>query len=253
MSASQLYIGTSGIVLPYKNQLAYPESLQGQSRLSVYSTLFNSLEVNSIFYKLHRAPTIAQWSESVTKDFRFTFKLWKQITHSPALDFDEADLIKYFDVIAAAKDKSGCLLVQFPASVKCNLFIRVEHLLTCINQYGNGLWPIAVEFRSSCWYDDQTYELLNRHQATMVYHDKRGSESPQPEFNAGHIYLRFHGPMGDYKGSYDTGWLYEYAGYVADWLLEDKDVYVYFNNTMGNALGDVKRFRQFVDERFHAS
>ncbi|HTG54630.1 MAG TPA: DUF72 domain-containing protein, partial [Niabella sp.] len=229
MSAEKLYIGTSGIVLPYKNQQAYPEALKGLSRLSVYSTIFNSLEVNSIFYKLPRPATIAQWSESVDEEFRFTFKLWKQITHSTQLDFNKADLVKYFDVITPAKKKAGCLLVQFPASVKCGFIRKVAALLSDVQQLNDSVWPVAVEFRSPCWYTDETYELLNQYNAAMVYHDKWGSESPQPNLGADHIYLRFHGPRGNYKDSYDPGLLHEYAGYVMDWMDSGKSVFVYFN------------------------
>lgn len=248
MSFENLYIGTSGIVLPYKNQLAYPESLKGLSRLSVYGTIFNSLEVNSIFYKLPRPATIAQWSESVGNEFRFTFKLWKQITHSALLDFDKADLVKYFQVIAPAREKAGCLLVQFPASVKCGAFKKVEALLSDMQQLNDGAWPIAVEFRSPCWYTDETYELLNRYNAAMVYHDKWGSESPQPDLDATHIYLRFHGPRGDYKDSYDRGLLHEYAGYVMDWIRSGRTVFVYFNNTIGDALGNARALEKMIGE-----
>lgn len=253
MSDNQLYMGTSGIVLPYKNQQAYPAALQGQSRLAVYSTILNSLEVNSIFYKLPRPSTIAQWCQSVHEDFRFTFKLWKQITHSRLLDFNQADLEKYFEVIGPAREKAGCILIQFPASIKCGFFKKVENLLSEIQYFGKGEWPLAVEFRSTCWYNDDTYALLNDQQATLVYHDRSGSESPQPEMDADHIYLRFHGPNGDYKESYDDGFLYEYAGYVNDWLKSGKTVYIYFNNTIGNALGNVQLLRQFIQEKAMAA
>lgn len=249
MNTKKLYIGTSGIVLPYKNQLAYPEALKGLSRLSVYSTIFNSLEVNSIFYKLPRPATIAQWSESVSKEFRFTFKLWKQITHSPQLDFNKADLVRYFDVIAPAKEKAGCLLLQFPASVKCSLLKKLEALLSAIQHLNKESWPLAVEFRSPCWYNEETYELLNSYRAFMVYHDKWGSESPQPDLATDYIYLRFHGPRGDYKGSYDPGLLHEYAGYVIDWVHSGKTVYIYFNNTIGDALNNAQVLRKFIRER----
>ncbi|MCH5718771.1 DUF72 domain-containing protein [Niabella hibiscisoli] len=248
MSRERLYMGTSGIVLPYRNQQAYPEALQGLSRLAVYGGIFNSLEVNSIFYKLPRPSTIGQWCESVPEEFRFTFKLWKQITHASALDFSKADLVKYFEVIAPAIEKAGCLLVQFPASVKCGFFKKVKALLSGLQQISKATWPLTVEFRSPCWYNDETYELLNNYNASMVYHDKWGSESPQPDLNADQIYLRFHGPNGDYKGSYDQFFLHEYAQYANDWLRLGKTVYIYFNNTVGDALNNAHTLKKFIRE-----
>jgi uncharacterized protein YecE (DUF72 family) len=246
MNTQQLFLGTSGLVLPFKNRQEYPARFEGKSRLSVYGSLFNSIEVNSIFYKLPRPATIAQWSESVGNDFRFTFKLWKQITHSPQLNFVTSDLEKYFDVIAGAEQKPGCILIQFPASVKRPLFNKVASLLEAIGTLNNDRWPLAMEFRHPSWYAKPTYELLNEHNVTMVFHDKSGSQSPLTELDAAHIYLRFHGPDGNYKGSYDNGLLSEYAGYISDWLGDGKTVYVYFNNTMGAALENLRTLEKFL-------
>lgn len=250
MYSQQLFMGTSGLVLPFKNRNAYPPEFEGRSRLQVYGALFNSIEINSIFYKLPRPSTINQWSQSVPDNFRFTFKLWKQITHNKALAFDQADIEAFFNVIAGAADRSGCILVQFPASVKAVLFKKLEFLLLGIQQANTSGWPIAVEFRSPEWYKEPVYELLNAYGAAMVYHDKAGSTSPHPPLEAAHIYLRFHGPGGDYKGSYDQGLLYEYAGYIAKWLSEGKSVYVYFNNTIGAAVDNLKTLERFLQEDY---
>lgn len=247
MTHQRLYLGTSGLVLPYKNSQAYPPAYEGWSRMRIYGSLFNSIEINSIFYKLPKASTVAQWSSSADDHFRFTFKMWKQITHNK-LHFEESDIKKFFEVVDRARDKQGCILVQFPASVKQIMFGKVESLLSCLHGVNQHKWPIAVEFRDNSWYNDQTYELLNAYDATMVFHDKAGSVSPHPALDAGHVYLRFHGPGGNYKGSYDQGLLFEYAGYISEWLNEGKTVYVYFNNTMGAALENLRTLEKFVEE-----
>lgn len=248
MTQQRLYMGTSGLVLPYKNSQAYPPAFEGWSRLRVYGTLFNSIEVNSIFYKLPRTSTVAQWNASVGDDFRFTFKLWKQVTHNKSLHFEQPDIDKFFDVIDGAGDKQGCVLIQFPASVRLPLYKKVETLLECIQQSNHRNWPVSVEFRHVSWYDDSVYELLNAYNAAMVFHDKAGSVSPQPDLDAAHVYLRFHGPDGNYKGSYDQGLLFEYAGYIAEWMRAGKSVYVYFNNTMGAAVENLRTLERFLSD-----
>ena len=60
------------------------------------------------------------------------------------------------------------------------------------------------------------------------------------------VYLRFHGPGGSYRGSYEEDFLYEYAGYIKDWMAEGKVVYSYFNNTMGNAVGNLFKLKDMV-------
>jgi uncharacterized protein YecE (DUF72 family) len=243
----KLYIGMSGLVLPYKNKLAYPIEFEGHSRMSVYGKLFNSIEINSIFYKLPKTNTVTNWAQMVDNEFRFTFKLWKQITHSPSLSFKDEDIDSYFRVISGAGEKKGCILVQFPGSVKSALIGKVASLLSRLQIY-DGTWRIAVEFRHHSWYNERTYDLLNDYNAAMVYHDKKGSQSPHPELRAEHIYVRFHGPDGDYKGSYDQGLLHEYAGYISDWRNAGKIVYVYFNNTMGHAVENSRALEQLLQQ-----
>ncbi len=51
-----LFMGTSGMVLPYKNMSFYPDEFLGKSRLEVYSLLNNSIEINSTFYKIPGKP-----------------------------------------------------------------------------------------------------------------------------------------------------------------------------------------------------
>jgi uncharacterized protein YecE (DUF72 family) len=53
------------------------------------------------------------------------------------------------------------------------------------------------------------------------------------------VYLRFHGQEGDYKGGYTDEILQKYALKIETWLVEGKDVYVYFNNTIGDAIKNV--------------
>jgi len=237
-------MGTSGLVLPYKNRQAYPSGFEGRSRLQVYAALFNSIEINSIFYKLPKAATVAQWNNAAGGDFRFTFKLWKEITHNKGLNFAQSDIEKFFEVISGAEPRKGCVLVQFPGSVKSSQFQKVSTILSGIQTANRDRWPVAVEFRSADWYNSTVYQMLVENGATLVYHDKAGSGSPLPELDASHIYLRFHGPEGNYKGSYDEGFLYEYAGYIAEWLEACKTVYVYFNNTMGAALENLRTLQK---------
>lgn len=239
MKKGLFFPGTSGIVLPFRNQLHYPEAYQGMSRLQVYGHLFRSLEVNAVFYKLPRAATLASWAASVPEGFRFTCKLWQEVSHAPELQFRETDICRYMELIDALGDKKGSLLVQFPASVQATRLNAVNRLLEQLQLYNNG-WDIAVEFRHNSWYNDKVYAMLDKRGAALVYHDKKGSQSPHEPLSAPFVYLRFHGPDGDYRGSYDEAFLQEYAGYINDWLLEGKTVYAYFNNTMGDALRNLK-------------
>ncbi|MGI4805727.1 MAG: DUF72 domain-containing protein [Janthinobacterium lividum] len=241
------YSGTSGVVLPVPNKLSFPPEFQDKSRLTYYASLFNSVEINSSFYKVPMPATVQKWAESVPEDFRFTFKLWQGITHNKELDFKVEDVNHFMQVIAQAGSKKGSLLVQFPPSLKIKSIRQTEKLMLALQQADEAQnWKIALEFRDRSWYVEETYELLNSYNMGIVLHDKSAAASPLLEPATDFVYLRFHGPGGNYKGSYDDGFLYEYAQYIKDWQHDEKTVYVYFNNTIGDAIKNLASLNQYV-------
>jgi uncharacterized protein YecE (DUF72 family) len=49
------------------------------------------------------------------------------------------------------------------------------------------------------------------------------------------VYVRGHGPTGQYKGSYSRRALSSWADRIAKWRSEKKSVYVYFDNDQKSA------------------
>lgn len=248
---SLYFSGTSGILLPYKNKSFYPENLQEKSRLAVYALLFNSLEVNSSFYKIPRGETVKRWADEVPDGFRFTFKLWKGITHAKGLIFDPNDVTHFLKVIAEAGEKKGCLLIQFPPSVTFNAAVHVNLLLeTVVNDEHIKGWRVCVEFRHPSWHCEDTFSLLNSYGASLVLHDKNSNGMQLSYSETDFIYLRFHGPNGNYRGSYEDDFLQEYSSYIREWLAEGKEVFTYFNNTMGDAIQNLKLLSEYVNDTY---
>ncbi len=241
------YSGTSGLILPVPNKLHYPEEFKEKSRLCYYSSLMDSIEINSSFYKIPMASTVKKWAEDVPEAFRFTFKLFKGITHVPHLGFDSDEIGSFMEVISGAAEKKGCILVQFPPSVRIGNFSQLSQLMFALREHDpDHEWKIALEFRHASLYVDEVMELLEEYNLGMVIHDKGMGAGPSAGPDSSFRYLRFHGPGGNYKGSYAEEVLSEYAGYIAEWLLEGKEVYVYFNNTMGDAYGNLRTLQGFV-------
>lgn len=248
LTLGKVYTGASGLVLPVPNKRLYPANFQDKSRLCYYSSLFNSLEINSSFYKLPMASTVKKWVENVPADFRFTFKLWKQITHNKPFTFNPQDVELFFSRIEPAEDKNGCVLVQFPPSLTIKNIKELQYLLNIIAEFNRGQWNIALEFRDRSWYQPAVMDLLEEHKGSLVIHDIPASATPLPDTPSDIVYLRFHGPNGGYRGSYSDAHLYEYASYVKEWKAEGKEIYVYFNNTMGDAVNNLISFNGFLIE-----
>lgn len=243
-----IYTGASGIVLPVKNKLSYPEEFQDKPRLSYYASLFNSIEINSSFYKIPMGKTVEKWAASVPDHFKFTFKLWREITHNKNLVFNSHDVAKFMDTITNVGPKRGCLLVQFPPSFTSSNFHQLERLLNEIKETTSSEgWCIALELRNPSWYNDELFELLEHIGASLVIHDKIESSNLLTDNPSDFVYLRFHGPGGNYRGSYSDEFLNEFAYYIKDWQEEGKTVYVYFNNTMGDAIGNLATLNKYLE------
>ena len=241
MDKPSIYLGTSGLQLPIPKR-DFPAGFAEKSRLNFYASLFNTIEINSSFYKIPQAATLSRWAADVPDGFRFTFKLWKGITHQKGLEFNPDDVARFMEVIDHISQRKGCLLVQFPPSLAINAINQLEKLLASLGTD----WPLAVEFRNRSWYTGQTYDLLGRFNAFMVLQDIPASASPLLPLSDEFVYLRFHGLGGKYRGCYPDDFLYEYAMYINEWAGEGKIIYAYFNNTMGDALKNLATLKRFT-------
>ena len=246
VQSNQFFSGCSGLVLPIP-KTKYPPGFRDKSRLQYYASLFNSLEVNSIFYKLPRKATISNWVESVTDNFRFTFKLSKTVTHVKELDFKGKDVINFIKTIEPAENKKGCLLVQFPPGLKIDRLDQLQNLFEVIGEETHDkAWKIAVEFRNASWYEREVYELLDEYNFGLVRQDIPASATPDDVPACDFIYLRFHGTEPRYRGSYSDEILKKHAKQIKKWMKEGKTVYAYFNNTMGDAVNNLQTLNKFV-------
>lgn len=241
------YSGLSGLQLLIP-KYRFPPPYENASRLTYYASIFNSIEINRSFYKVPLPATTAAWESSVPGDFRFTFKLWKDITHTSELNFKNEDVRLFMRSINSIQHKKGCLLIQFPPTLRIVFTHRLVELLSLIKEH-NSNWRIAVEFRNKSWYNESTFELLNLFNAALVIHDIPGSATPYASHTQDFMYLRFHGPTGNYRGSYTDDFLHEYAGYISEWRAEGKEIYLYFNNTMGDAYQNLVAINKMINKR----
>ncbi|UAY51223.1 DUF72 domain-containing protein [Ferruginibacter albus] len=245
-----LRIGTSNIVLP-GNKSTFPKEFHDKSRLEYYSSLFNSVELNSTFYKVPLSSTFEKWSKEVPADFKFSVKLWKEITHAKELKFKKTDIDLFLKRIELLGDKKGCLLFQFPGKITLKYFDQVENLLkTIIDSKHSNHWNIAVEFRDVSWYVEEGFELLDEFKASMVLHDFSKIKSNRVNKQASFVFIRFHGLLGDYKGSYDDVYLEAKSKQIKEYMQGGKDVYVYFNNTIGDAFNNARTLQELSHKYF---
>ena len=242
------FSGSSGLVLPF-NKSQFPNEFKDKSRLQYYASLFNSLEINSSFYKLPKNTTLINWADSVSKDFRFSLKVPKSITHSPELNFNSENISEFMKLIGNLGDKNGCLLAQFPPSLSIEAIEAFKNLLNAFKQEMKlSGWKLAIEFRHDSWYDASVHQLLKSYNASVVLHDMKNSETQWSNDYADFIYLRFHGPEPRYRGNYSDEFLKQMAQAIVNWMREGKNVYAYFNNTLGAAFTNLQTLNVMVKD-----
>lgn len=240
-------IGISNIVLP-GNKQTFPPAFQLTSRLHYYSSIFNTVEINRCFYKTPLFSTYEKWAKDVPGDFRFSLKMSKEITHVKNLQGDMACIQSFITAAGGTNHKKGCLLLQFPGKITLDYFTKVEDILQELQQQDPDYqWRKAVEFRNDSWYTAETNEMLDEFRASMVLHDFKKAKNFNTSGHADFAYIRFHGPEGDYRGSYTEQFLKGKAADIHHWLKEEKDVYVYFNNTIGNAFENALTLKAMLE------
>ena len=243
-----IWIGTSNVVIP-GNKSTFPPAYRMKSRLNYYSSLFRTVELNSTFYKSPLSKTYEKWSADVPANFRFSIKLSKNITHAKDLQADLSHVNTFLTGAEGIGTKKGCLLIQFPGKISIAHFNQVENILQTLQEHDpRNAWKKVVEFRNSEWYIGETWELLEEYGAAVVLHDIPKAKIFELHGNTNVVYIRFHGPKGDYRDSYPESFLRQTAKQVKQWVKEGKEVYAYFNNTMGEAVFNAIDLEKFYRE-----
>ena len=169
-----------------------PRARRGRSKfdeLAYYAQHFDSVEVNSSFYRTPEPHVTRSWVRRTPADFTFSLKLYQRFTHPrmfaestgshTPVGQDDVDVFRSAVHPIAESGKLGPLLAQFPPSFKndgrsCDY---LDWLLGAFEAY-----PVAVELRHRTWSDDTqgTLDLLNRHGAAWVQIDEPKFTSSDP-------------------------------------------------------------------------
>lgn len=191
-------IGTAGWVYKDWAGIVYPKPRpKGFDPLAYMAGYFDTIEVNSTFYRPARAQVAESWLERVepNSDFRFTAKLWRRFTHErkEAWSREEVEQVRAaFDPLHAS-GRLGAVLLQFPWSFRRTEENR-EWLSDLTSEFGD--YPLVLEVRHSSWNVPEFYgELAERGIGFVnidqpLYHD---SIKPSAVATAPVGYIRVHG------------------------------------------------------------
>lgn len=201
------------------------------AKLPFYARIFNSVEVDSSFYRAPSKSMIAGWIKSTEPDFKFSLKVPKTVTHKRLLVGAEKEFLDFIDLVQpiAKAGKLGCLLLQLPPDFTFRQKDDLESLFRLLP----GDIHFAVEFRHDSWDREETWELLREYNVANTVTDSPIEFLARPIVTARtHSYVRWHG-RGEpvwYDYTYTEEELRPWLAKLAE--LEEKVpvVYAYFNN-----------------------
>jgi uncharacterized protein YecE (DUF72 family) len=223
---AKLYIGTSGWSYPKGEGTwtghFYPTGKINE--LEYYSQFFNTVEINSSFYRPPNPGYVYNWAKRVPEGFLFTAKLWQKFTHpkmyeeatgeEAIISQKDVDIFKQSIEPLVKYGKLGALLAQFPPSFKNDSYGKqiLNAVIKTFKQY-----RLAVELRHRSWSDDEeTAPLLKENDASWVQIDEpkfKTSIAEELPVTSDMVYFRFHGRNAEmwWKGDTETRYKYLYS------------------------------------------
>ncbi|MBB5886441.1 uncharacterized protein YecE (DUF72 family) [Xanthomonas sp. F1] len=207
----------------------------GASQLARYATRFDVVEINSTFYRAHRASTYQRWADSVPTGFRFSAKLPRAITHDARLYRVGPLLQAFLGEVGHLGDKLGCLLVQLPPSLAFDARTAATFFAMLRRRWHRG---IACEPRHASWFSARAEALWQRHGIARVAADPAlDATAAQPAGTATPAYWRWHGAPRIYYSDYADDTLRSLAERVVAATPHPDEAWVIFDNTaLGHAL-----------------
>ncbi len=221
---ARVKIGTSGWHYLHWKGPYYPKKLPAKKILETYSQEFETVEINNTFYKLPEITTLKNWKSTVPKNFLFSIKASRYITHVKKLKDPKNSLKKFFQRIQTLKPKIGVILFQFPPKWSLNLE-RFEDFLKVLPKR----YRYAFEFRDESWLCEEIYALLEKRHHALCLYEIGGKKTPK-RVTADFVYIRLHGPKGAYQGNYSGQTLESWAKTFRSYKRKGLDVFCYFDN-----------------------
>ena len=222
--------------------IVYPADMpSSQHPLTLLSTFFDTVEVNSTFYRPTQSRYCHLWLEKVRENPRFVFtvKLWQRFTHQRDGYPGPEEVRAYCDGIQPLQEagKLGAILVQFPWSFKRSPENR-KWLARVAETFAE--YPLAVELRHTSWLRDEFFDGLRQREIAFCNIDQPihdGSITPSDYVTASTGYVRFHGRN-------KADWFREGAGRNARYD------YLYSKEELEPWIEKVKGMRKRVNDLF---
>jgi uncharacterized protein YecE (DUF72 family) len=261
--------GPAGWSYPDSRGHVYPAGVPARfDALRFLAWYFDTIEVNSTFYRPQPARTFASWVKRVAHNpqFRFTVKLWQRFTHERGAAWTAEEVRQVTDGLQVLRDEGrlGALLSQFPWSFKPDAAGR-DTLARLADTF--RAWPLVVEVRHGGWGSPEELGGLRDLGVGIANIDQPligQSLTPAAHATSAVGYVRFHGRNYEhwFGEQEDAAQRYDYlysAKELAPWVERIRalagtegvaDVYVISNNHFeGKGPANALMLRAMIERR----
>jgi uncharacterized protein YecE (DUF72 family) len=226
----------------WRHGVFYPERCPARLWLDYYARHFDTVEVNSTFYRLPTAKAVQGWVDQTPPEFVVTIKMSRYVTHVKRLRDLPPSLELFYSRIAplVASPKLGPMLWQLPPSFQRD----DDRLAETLELLPPGRH--AFEFRHESWFRAEVMGLLRAHGVALVIGDRPEVHAFQThELTADWTFVRFHSGTRGRRGNYSDSELREWAERIRAWPVEE--CFLYFNNDWeGFAPRNALRLRELL-------
>ena len=239
----KIRIGPAGWSYTDWEKVVYPPHGSKFDHLAYLASFFDTIEINSPFYRIPPPTHAKSWVRRVAAnpDFMFTTKVFRGFTHEKAAlaPDDVAAFRNYLDPLMDA-GRLGAILLQFPWSFRNTPETRekLTELFTAFADY-----PKALEVRHSTFQTKEMLGFLEEHDVAWVNVDQPlfdNSVKPADTVTGPLAYARFHGRNYEKWFAHEESWeRYNYLyskEELEPWvkriesMAKEKDAYVITNN-----------------------
>ncbi len=218
-------IGCSGWNYDDWRERFYPPGVPRRRWLEFYAEHFDTVEVNTTFYRLPNRDSVAAWVTQTPDSFTFAVKASRYLTHIKRLTDLGQGIARFYERIEPLQQagRLGPVLWQLPA----NFHRDDERLQRWLQALPEGMH--TIEFRHPSWFAPPVMEALRRRQVALTIGDHPDRPFQTHEATAPWRFVRFHYGARGRAGNYSATELSTWARRIAQWRTQT-EVFAYFNN-----------------------
>jgi uncharacterized protein YecE (DUF72 family) len=221
-------IGCSGWMYDDWRGRLYPDKLPKRRWLERYAEVFDTVEVNSTFYRLARREAVAGWVSQTPAEFEFSVKASRYLTHIKRLVDVRDGIARFYEPLEPMIEagRLGPVLWQLPEN-----FHRDDERLAGWLELLEAAPSTrhTIEFRHESWFNPEVLSMLRAHGVALTIGDHPSRPFQSHEATADWRFVRFHYGARGRAGNYSASEIETWGRRIAQWRRREA-VYAYFNN-----------------------